>query len=341
MKNKNWLAILAVALVTTCIPAMADGDDHEGFFIELEGAFSHSGNTGAVVAATGPSDSQICCGTGPFANTLAATDVEDGVDPKITLGYSWGAKGRLSVTYWSFSEDDRSLGLAGGYPEYTWFGIGPAASWYYSFYYEIDWDFTQEVEADSIDLEWSNTVRAGDHVTVDLGVGARVANYDEMIVGRYILDPSGSAYMMPAQRVIEGDGFGLTGSIGVNHEVGDRVNLSSDLRVGFIQTDVDTTQQITDADGYYSPSGTVWLESNSLSDETSLQIEFDAGIDFEITEMIDVGVGYTYRSWSDIGDPTFSRSVVGTDDQAGLRIVGEDRGTVSFSGPRIRVRFRF
>ncbi len=319
----------------------AGGDAHEGFFIELEGAFSNSGNTGAVVTATGPSDGQLCCGGTPIANTLAMTDVEDGVDPKITVGYSWGAKGRLSVTYWSFSEDDRSSGVAGGYPEYTWFGIGPAASWGYSFYYEIDWDFTQKVEADSIDIDWTTTVKAGEHVTVDLGVGARIANYDETIDGLYILDPSGSAYMMPARRMIAGDGFGFTGSVGVSHELGNRFGLSSLLRVGFMQTDVDTTQQITDTDGYYSSSGTVWLESNSLGDETSLQIEFDAGIDFDITEKIDVGLGYTYRSWSDIGSPTFSRSVFGTDDQAGLRIVGEDRGAVSFSGPRIRVRFRF
>jgi len=276
---------------------MAGGDDHEGFFIALEGAFSSSGNTGAVVTATGPSDGQLCCGGTPIANTLAMTDVEDGVDPKITLGYS--------------------------------------------FYYEIDWDFTQKVEADSIDIDWTTTVKAGEHVTVDLGVGARIANYDETIDGLYILDPSGSAYMMPARRMIAGDGFGFTGSVGVSHELGNRFGLSSLLRVGFMQTDVDTTQQITDTDGYYSSSGTVWLESNSLGDETSLQIEFDAGIDFDITEKIDVGLGYTYRSWSDIGSPTFSRSVFGTDDQAGLRIVGEDRGDVSFSGPRIRVRFRF
>jgi hypothetical protein len=339
------LKVLAVmAAIVFAIPALAD-DDHEGFFIELEGALLTPGNVNTPVVNSVPADSGLSGSSAAFANVLVGTDFDDVATGGLTVGYSWGEQGRLSVSYWSYSDDTNAVGSVGGYgtaDNYNWFTIGPAASWFYTFYYDVDFNFTQEIEASTIDIAWGNTLHPNDNVAIDLGVGLRIAEFEDDIAGTYVTSYGGAnASTFLAGRNVDSSGFGFTGSLGARRSFNDTVALSSSLRVGFITTDVDSTQFAVDVDGYYSVAGALWTQVVEQEDEVSVQLEFSTDVEFRITDGIDLAVGYHYRNWSDMGQFTGSRATNGTDDQAGAILLGEDRDHLAWSGPRVRIRFRF
>ena len=334
-------ALLVLVAMVVAMPVLA-ADDHEGFFLELEYSLLTPGNVNTPIATSSASFNSLSIGNS--VNDVAWTNWDDAADPGFTVGYSWGSRGRLSVSYWSYSDESQSSGTF-NLPNYNWFGIGPTSLIGVSYYfYPFSWDFQQDIDASSIDVNYEVSRHPNDDLTVNLGVGLRVADFEDEVQGTYTIPvpplvTNCVTCRLPAVRTIDSDGFGFTGTIGVDYDLNALVGISTEMRVGFVTTDVDSSHFIIDLDGYYYTAGTLWVESNSAEDQVSLMMEFGADVTFQISDMIRLDVGYVYRSWSDIAEPNLSRG--GVTSASPPVILGEDRNRFAWSGPRFNLSFRF
>lgn len=345
MRPRASALAAATAIPFLLIPvAMAEpAAEWEGWYAQLDVALATPGNTNTPAQASGPSDTAQG-GSSDLSNDIDWIDWED--DPILsgTIGYSWGQKGRLQVTYWRYDDSASSSGSNSDYPNSNWFTIGPAASWAYSFYYPMSWGFTQEIKAETIDLEYRRTLSGKGQGRVTWGLGARFASFEENVSGSYVIPDlliPGNDFSFPASRTIDSDGFGFTGSIGGSYDFLKSFGIGSDLRVGFLTADVDMDQEIIDLDGYYASPGVRHGESVTMEDEVATTIDFQFDLIFHAGRYLDIDAGWFYTTWSELPEFNGSRGVFGTDDQAGLRIPGEERDRIHWSGPKVRFRFYF
>ena len=339
----------AALLLAPAILAGSD-PDREGWFIDVDFALATPGNTNTPLLASAPADEALCCaGSTSFTNDIEWMEWDDDAAYTLGFGYSWGEKGTLRVSYWTYEDTADSSGFApsyyyaGGY-NFNWFTVGPTNSWGYTFYYDMGWEFDQEIEATTIDIEYTRTKASSNPLALTYGVGVRYASFEEELEGRYTADPLGAAsgpWLFPAQRSTEGDGVGFTASVGALYDFTDYIGISTGIRVGFLTAEVESEHQIIDQDGYYNLTGTVWSEESETEDEVANTLDFTVDVNFSAGAYLDIGVGYFYSTWSDLGQFQLGRSINGTDDQAGLRINGENRDRVSWSGPRVSLKWKF
>lgn len=339
-------ALAAVTAITFLIMPVVKAEKHpdwEGWYAELDVALATPGNTNTPAQANGPSDAAQG-GSSDLSNSVDWIDWED--DPTVsgTIGYSFGSKGKLQVTFWSYDDSAASSGKSSDYPNYNWFTIGPAASWGYSFYYPMSWGFTQEIQAETIDLEYKRTLIGKERGRVAWGIGARFASFEETVSGSYVIPDffiPGNQFRFPASRTIDSDGFGFTGSIGGSYDFVKSFGIGSNLRVGFLTSDIDMDHEIVDMDGYYATPGVRHSESVTTEDQVATTFDFQFDLVFHAGRYLDIDAGWFYTTWSELPEFNGSRGVFGTDDQAGLRIVGEERDRIQWSGPRVRFRVYF
>jgi hypothetical protein len=330
--------------------AFADDQDHEGWYVEVEVASSTPGNVNTPVLTSVAADgARGGGGTPPFENEVFLTDFDADASFRVGVGHSWGKKGRLQVTYWSYSSDEDLSGFAPSYyvsggNNYNWFGIGPTSSIGYTFYYDTDFDVNQEIKASTIDVEFLRDTSPGENVTITWGIGLRIASFEDEIRGRYLSTTNGpTTYEFPVSREIDSDGVGVTGSVGVEYMFGqgDRVGISSRLRVGFLTADVEASHSVTDLDGYDMTAGSVWRESAEREDETATTLEYEANVVIRLAEKLSLDVGWASQTWTDLAQVPLNRTFDTTGDQTPGVLLDEGRDRISWSGPRIRARIRF
>ncbi len=348
MRRRLLAAALAVGALIVFAPAAlaAHDPDRKGWFIDLGGAGVTPGNVNTPILFSAPADGALSGGSGDFASEVEWMDFDSDFAFRVGGGYSWGKQGALQVSYWEYSDTGSSDGFSDSYyygsgDNYNWFGVGPTAAFGYSFYYPVEWDFEQEIEARTVDVEYTRTHQMNSPLVLTWGVGLRFAEFDEDVTGEYLVDPGVGNYRFPAERNLDGDGWGFTGSVGAGYDFNDYFGLATNLRVGFINSDVDATHEITDVDGYYAAAGATWSEEASVEDEVANTVDFDFDLTFHLMEHLDIDVGYGYTTWTDLPTSPLSRALFGTDDQAGFVIPGENRDRISFSGPRLRFKIKF
>ncbi len=349
MKKRSWWAIVAFALaLAPASVAQAGSEDHEGWYLEVEGASLTPGNLNTPLVLGTPAASAIGGSSGTFENDIRYSVLDNDVAYRIGFGYAWGKKGQLQVTYWSYSADDTNTGFADAYSgsgtNYNWFGIGPASSFYYSFYYPVGFSFEHEIDATTVDVEYKRPASFGDNLRLMWGVGFRYAKFEEDVRGLYVVDPLGGASSFLASRTVEGDGIGFTGSIGVEYMFKENLlGISTNLRVGFLTSDVDSESSIIDLDGYYLAAGGTIRESTEINDEVAMTTDFDVNLIFHASDKVEFDVGWMFSRWSDLPTANLGRTAYDvpafTDQRTDL--LGEDRDHLSWSGPRVRARFMF
>ncbi len=353
MTKRLWIltaaAATALLLPSAALAGMTD-PDWKGFFVELDGALVTPGNTNTPLIAGSPADGAASGGTTDLQNEIEWMDWKDSLSGKIGLGYQWGKKGRLQVTYWSYSDESSKSGRPGSYDAYSnptgtnynWFTVGPTASWGYSFYETVAFNFNQEIKASALDVEFKRAVVMNSPMTVTWGIGLRFLDFKDTVEGVYTLDNVAGFIQFPARRKVEGDGFGFSGSVGAEYGFNDRLGLATNLRVGFVNSNVDSEHAVVDQDGYYSSAGVEWSEATTREDELATTIDFDAGLALHLGKHLDLDLGWTYTTWSDLPQFNLGRATMGTDDQGGIpEIRGEERDKIVWSGPRIAGRWRF
>ena len=337
------LAGLAFAALLLAPAAGAAHDpDWEGWFFQLDAAMLTPGNTNTPLIATAPS----AFNGGSVRSNVEYMDWDDDLAFRLGFGYSFGSGGTLRVSYWSYDSDEDNDGSLYAYytgPEYVWWTVGPATNIGYTYSYETAWKFDQEIEATTIDLEYLKTNQATDSLSVTYGVGLRAASFEEELKGGYTVDPNGSAFRFPAMRTVDSDGFGFTGSVGVNYDFTDIVGIGSNLRVGFLTADVEADHQVTDLDFYYlyasyptSPDSIT--ESSEAKDEVAMTLDFDLNLVLHTGPYIDVEVGFFYSRWTDLPEFNLTRTNNSIFSSA-PSIMGEDRDHLSWSGAQVKLRF--
>jgi hypothetical protein len=352
--RKMWgiSAVVCMAAWLAAPSLLTSAEDHEGWYLLLETASSTPGNVNTPVLATSPS-------TGSFFGSSSVefgteyTDFDSDVDFTAGFGYSWGKAGRLQVTYWSYSDETDAAGFSYYYPNFNWMTIGPFpsvgnGSSYYAYtsaYSDLSFDMRQELEASQVDVQFSRPFDTGsDRLEIDWGVGFRYASFEDKVSGVYVIDPLGFAGRAPVSRVVDSEGFGLTGSVGARYLFGDgSLGVSSNLTLGFLMADVDSSQSFTDLDGFTTPGGVTFSQSNSAEDEVANTVDFDASFLIRAGERADFELGWYYRTWTDLAQPGLSRvgscSVCfGSEAPSDL---GDERERISWSGPRLRFKYRF
>ena len=346
MRTHVLVPVLALAAVLlSARMALPAEDEHTGWYLEVGAASATPGNvnTPLLVSQAPP------FGAGPFENETLFSDLDSSVDYRVGFGYSWGRKGRLQVTYWSYSDDESSSSFVPAYGgsgyNVNWFTIGPVTSWgsgyYGSFYYDTTVDMKQEIKASTLDIEYKRPMASNDeNLKIEWGIGIRIASFEDKVRGNYFIDYSGG-YNFPVSREVESDGVGLTGSIGVKYLFpNDVIGITSNLRVGFLTSDVDASHSAMDQDGYYAVAGAVSRESSEVEDEVANTVDFDAGLLFRAGDRVEFDVGWFFSTWSDLAQVALTHSNFGSFQQAPA--LGDDnRDRISWSGPQARVRFRF
>lgn len=342
--RKSAIAASGLLAVAVLAAPAAQADDHEGWYLLAEAAMATPGNTNTALTSSALEWTGSRSGTAE--SEVVWMEWEDDPAFSIGFGYSMGEKGRIQVSYWDYSGEAEMDGTAGGSGLYTFFNVGPTTSIYYSFYYTFDYDFTQEIDASALDLEFLRTTELNSPVTIDWGVGLRLLSFEDTVDGVYVDSGLPTGHRFPASRRIESDGYGLTGSVGVGYGFGDRFGLSTDMRVGFVISDVDAQSEITDQDGYYHTAGFTHRTSVAgFDDEVAMTIDFNADFTIRFVDAFHLDVGWFFTQWNDLPENQLSRETtewdLGTFTVTPLRLPGENRDRITWSGPRLAFVWKF
>lgn len=347
---RRWLRVACLPAVATLMvaPALATGSEYEGFYIELGAALATPGNTNTAVAAVNPTLIGALAGQG-LDSEIIWTDWDDTLSSSFGFGYSWGAKGRLQVTYWEYSDNTREEGGAGStLTSYPWMTIGPVSALGYGYLspalYGMEFEMTQEIEASTIDVEYLRSVSPGESLEMTWGFGLRFADFEDNVDGNYLLDPNDIllSAQIPVFRKVTGDGTGLTGGVGVEYQFTDPFGVRSHLRLGFLTAEVEAEH------GWDLPGGVpAPFQKQTIEDETAVTVDFDLAGRFGVGDYVDLEVGWFYTSWWDMAQVPLSRGelrIGGNFPQLNIStfdIPGESRDRITWSGPRIAVDIRF
>jgi len=338
------LAGLAFAALLLAPAAQAAHDpDWEGWFIQLDGALVTPGNTDTATHMRTPTAQGSLVGV---ESEVDWVEWDDDIAFRGSIGYSFGSKGAIRVSYWTYDDTTESEGA--DYDAYgaSWWTVGPITNIGFTYYYPADttWQFEQTLEAETWDIEYTRTKQVGNPLILTFGVGVRIASFTDTLEGVYSFDPIGDPNIrFPASRSIDSDGIGLTGSIGAEYDFSDMFGISSNLRVGFLTADIDMEHSLSDQ-GDYSGLGAYpsFSESETFEDEIAMTYDFDINFTFHTGGFFDIEVGYLYsvwtgmpqfnltRTWAPLGDPPVG---------APPSIPGEDRDHIGWGGPQLRLRF--
>jgi len=341
------LAGLALAAIVLAPAAQAAHDpDWQGWFFQLDGALVTPGNTNTATYMRGPN--VALGGFSGAESDVEWVDWEDDIAFRGSVGYSFGSKGALRVSYWTYDDTAESEGSDYDYYGASWWTVGPVTNIGLSYYYtgDTNWSFEQNIEASTWDIEYTRTKQVGNPLVLTFGVGIRIAEFTDTLEGQYQLgtDPN---IRFPASRIIDSDGFGITGSIGAEYDFSDMFGISSNLRVGFLTADVDMEHTLSDVSAYAGPGYyPEFTESQTIEDEIAMTWDFDVNFTFHTGSFMDVEVGYLYSVWTDMPQFNLTRTSLPLDLGVGGSpiavppdIAGEDRDHIGWGGPQLRLRF--
>jgi len=337
------LAGLAFAAIVLAPAAQAAHDpDWQGWFFQLDGALVTPGNTNTATYMRGPN--ALLGGFSGAESDVEWVDWEDDIAFRGSIGYSFGSNGALRVSYWTYDDTAESEGSDYDYYGASWWTVGPVTNIALSYYFpgDTNWQFEQNIEASTFDIEYTRTKQVGNPLVLTFGVGIRIAEFTDTLEGQYQLgtDPN---VRFPASRSIDSDGFGITGSIGAEYDFSDMFGISSNLRVGFLTADVDMEHSVSDVSDYagalYYPEFT---ESQTIEDEIAMTWDFDINFTFHTGSFMDIEVGYLYSVWTDLPQFNLTRTQISASADpiaAPPRIFGEERDHIGWGGPQLRLRF--
>jgi hypothetical protein len=345
MRLKKAAVATAVLAALLAMPLAVAGHDpnKKGFFIDVGGESVTPGNVNTPILFSVPYIGSISSTT-DHSTDVTWSDFGSDLSWNLGVGYSWGKKGSLKVSYWGYSDKQNSSGteLGNQVGAYNFFGIGPVSSFGYSSFYDMHFDFDQELKASVVDVEFSRA-HAMDDLVMTWGVGLRVAHFEDNVDGTYTADPAATYYgpwRFPAERRVKSDGWGFSSRIGAEYDFTDLFGIGSNLRVGFLNSSIDSSAKVTDLDGYYAPAGTTLKEDRTQNDEVANTVDFNFDLIFHAGEHVGIKVGYFYSTWSDLPTPGLSRELSNSFGQPPIA-ADENRDRISWSGPRVAVHVTF
>jgi hypothetical protein len=336
------LAGLAFAALLLAPAAQAAHDpDWQGWFFQLDGALVTPGNTDTATYMRGPN---VPIGFNGAESEVEWVDWDDDIALRGSIGYSFGSAGAIRVSYWTYDDTQENSGADYDIYGAAWFTVGPVTNVAFSYYApsQTTWDFEQTIEATTWDIEYGKVREVGNTLNLMFGVGVRIAEFKDTLDGQYVLPDLDPNDIFVASRTIDGDGIGITGSIGASYEFSDLFGISSNLRVGFLTADVDMEHSLFDKGDYaglgYYPT---FSESETIEDKVAMTMDFDINFTFHTGGFFDIEVGYMYSQWSGLPEFNLTRTFVPIGDPVFAvppEIAGEERDHMAWGGPQLRLR---
>ncbi len=325
---------LTIAAFVLLLAAPLFAYDDEGFFVtgdlQMLGPANIDHSLGKIVDdETGSSD------------TYEQWQLDYGSDFSFRLGvgYSWGQKGRLSVTYWDYSDGEmetRSI-ESGQYMNDTFFGTEVSGS------DDAAFRGSSEIDATSIEVAFEKDRDFDNSWTLTWKAGLRSVDFEEMLMlewaeefdcGAYSDEPCEVGYDL---RTIDADGIGPTVGIGGAHHFAERWSLVGNASLSYVFGDSDT-------------KGTAWNDncvpggscpdtaniSHTDGDAAGLITDLNLGVSANVWGGLDLGLFYTFSSWDDL-----VTNHLGNGDDIDDEISFPIRDNVTFHGLDLRFRWLF
>ncbi len=337
----------AVAAAISAVPAQGyasgyGGDDEQGFFLFLDAMLAQPGDTDMVVA-----ESVNAAGSTQTAGKVLPV-WDAGLAGRFGGGYRWATGGALSVSFWSF-DDDQSFAADGPAGGFLNFAIGPAT--YYDGYPVFNFGipgsaaFRANLEASTVDVAFSQTQELSDILSMEWSVGLRFASYEDGVTGTYDLCAStgcdgGYGYVpgeiaFAAERTTKSDMFGIRAGVRGKYSISERVAVRSGLALSLLTGDVESRSGLTPIgtlNGAIDPPGRYVADE---SDRSGRIVELDVGVEFDLVrDLLRLSVGYEHAIWEGV-PADLARN------PPGMLTVLEPRDRVSFSGARLGLWVRF
>ena len=331
---------LAMAAVACALapPASAADIDYKGWFVALDAALTQPGGLDqhyATVMDVVTLDQEI-----------RYMENDPAFSGQAAIGYSWGTLGGLSVSYWSFDNDDSVAetldayvfpGVFSGYAGYAGvnFGLGLAGPVFNG--YPVSFTAGSEVKATSLDLEYSRPMEAGENFTVTWLAGLRSVTFEEDLAFDGIDSYPDYPVHYIQTRHIESDGIGLKVGAIFDFGITRHFSLQGRLSFSFLQGQIDavTTQEATNYFGAPSPVyQTVFDEIKTSQENVSGEIR-----DYDLRAVwswktVDFYVGYGGSTWEGlVANPLGDAAILATQP-------GSDRDSVSFNSAHAGVVLR-
>jgi len=320
---------MALALLALGAPAHAVDTDYKGWYGNLDLALSQPNSLDQDFA-----NHSRATGTGTAQNERLSMDNDTSLTYRLDVGYSWGRKGRLQVSFWQFDNDDsRGDTLNGGvYP--TIFGYGTYGAQYIFNPSGVDFEATSNTKASTWDVDFIRPMRAGDTLTINWLAGLRVAKFEE----DQSFEGFDGVYTYTQDKHIESNAVGLRVGATMAFNFTKHFGVEAGAAFSFLQGDTEgISHQSCPAGSSCDAGGVTSRESNEAQDDA---VRGDIQ-DYHLRAVwssgpLDWYVGYGMSAWGGIAAdpvPAIISGVGGSPPQT--------RNNISFNGFDVGVRWRF
>lgn len=320
------LALAAVACAFAPSAGAAD-IDYNGWFVALDAALTQPGGLDQHYATV--------VELVTLNQQMRYMDNDAAFSGQAAIGYSWGTLGGLSVSYWSFDNDDSVTETLDAYVYPTVFsGYASNAGGTYGLGvpglvfngYPVFYTAGSQVKATSLDLEYSRPMEAGENFTVTWLAGLRSVTFEEDLAFDGIDSYPDYPVHYIQTRHIESDGIGLKVGAIFDFGISKHFSLQGRLAFSFLQGQVDavTTQEATNFFGFPSVYETRFDQVTASQDNVSGEIR-----DYDLRAVwswktVDFYVGYGGSTWDglvanplgDMADLGASKSVPDRDSMS-------------------------
>lgn len=267
---------------------------------------------------------------------------DDEVSGRLGLGYQWASGNQLSLTFWNFETEQNAAGngASGGLLD---FAIGPPIRTGTDFVGDNaspgSYAIRTEVKATTVDLAFGREQELAENFDLAWSLGLRYAKYEETSDGRYdeqaTTDPGFGQDAYNAAKSNQGEMFGVRAALRGSYRFVRSVSLDGQFGFSFLDGELTASSGLTPA-GSINSGTTPAAFSGIVDDGRSGNIwDIDIRVTYHgQTDAFRVWLGWEQQVWDNI-TADLVRNFPGT--TAPLR----DRDSVSFSGYKLGVYFRF
>jgi hypothetical protein len=165
--------LAALVLAAGVTPARAADPDFKGFFVALDLANTQPNSLDHHYA------NHVNWAATPIAVERLVLDNDADFTGKITVGYGFGNKGKLSVSWWGFDNEDSFEDTlpSGLYP--TIFGYGPSGGMYAYNPAGVSFSTSAKVQASTFDIDYVRSFSPAEKMTIGWLAGLRMASWEE------------------------------------------------------------------------------------------------------------------------------------------------------------------
>jgi len=264
---------------------------------------------------------------------------------KLQLGYRWASGSMVSLTYWDFDSDQRSVG-DGAAGSTMYFGIGPTifydGAYYGTYGAPGHYDIVSAIEASSLELEAGKKHVLDDAFLLEWAVGVRYADFSETQSGFYDFDDSTYPFFGDYRYAVEkSNDSSMTGmEVGVRgtYAFGEMLSVNSGLGFSFLEGDVDSRASNVPSGALNAPllpSASFTAKDN---DRSGTILDFDLNVVFHFADdRYRAWVGYEYSDWEGLTVDLARKQAALFGQQTSFEV----RDGIAFSGFKVGVGFLF